>query len=141
MKNIIKFFLPKNLILVISRVKSKEDNLFMYILGLNAYHGDCSACLFKNDTLIAAIEEENTRIKHSAGFPIKSIEYCLKEAKIKISDIDYVAINRNPNLRIFNKIKYALKNFLKLKNLSNRFQNFKKINKIENVIENVLTQN
>ena len=109
----------------------------MYILGLNAYHGDCSACLFKNDTLIAAIEEERlTRIKHSAGFPIKSIEYCLKEAKIKISDIDYVAINRNPNLRIFNKIKYALKNFLKLKNLSNRFQNFKKINKIENVIEN-----
>ena len=31
----------------------------MYILGLNAYHGDCSACLFKNDTLIAAIEEKD----------------------------------------------------------------------------------
>ena len=38
----------------------------MYILGLNAFHGDCSACLFKDDKLLVAIEEERlTRIKHT----------------------------------------------------------------------------
>ena len=30
----------------------------MYILGLNAYHGDSSACIFKDGELIAATEEE-----------------------------------------------------------------------------------
>ena len=40
----------------------------MYILGLNAYHGDSAACIFKDGELIAAIEEERIRrIKHWAG--------------------------------------------------------------------------
>ena len=30
----------------------------MYILGINAFHGDSSACLLKNGVLIAAAEEE-----------------------------------------------------------------------------------
>ena len=30
----------------------------MYILGLNAFHGDCSAC-YKDDKLLVAIEEED----------------------------------------------------------------------------------
>ena len=38
----------------------------MYIIGLNLYHGDASACLFKDGKLIFAAEEERyTRIKHS----------------------------------------------------------------------------
>ena len=42
----------------------------MNILGINAYHGDASACLFINGKLEVAIEEERiNRIKHSAGFP------------------------------------------------------------------------
>ena len=41
-----------------------------YILGLNAYHGDSSACLVQDGKLIAAVEEERfRRIKHWAGFP------------------------------------------------------------------------
>lgn len=37
----------------------------MYILGINAYHGDSSACIFKDGELVAAIEEERIRrIKH-----------------------------------------------------------------------------
>ena len=30
----------------------------MYILGLNAFHVDCAACLFYNNKLIAAVEEK-----------------------------------------------------------------------------------
>ena len=104
----------------------------MYILGLNAYHGDCSACLFKDNKIIAAIEEERiTRIKHAAGFPINSIKFCLEFAKINLDQIDYIAINRNPNLRIINKILYALKNILKTKNFFERVKNFKKINSLD----------
>ena len=35
------------------------------ILGLNAYHGDASACLVRDGHLVAAAEEERfRRIKH-----------------------------------------------------------------------------
>ena len=48
----------------------------MKILGLNLFHGDASACLFIDDELVAAAEEERfNRIKHSAGIPINSINF------------------------------------------------------------------
>ena len=33
----------------------------MYILGINAYHGDSSACLISNGELVTAVEEELIR--------------------------------------------------------------------------------
>ena len=58
------------------------------ILGLNAYHGDSSAAIVVDGKLIAAVEEERfRRIKHWAGFPSLSIEYCLKEAGVALSDV------------------------------------------------------
>ena len=55
----------------------------MYIIGINAFHGDSSACLLKNGVLIAAAEEERfRRIKHWAGFPSEAIRWCLLEAGI-----------------------------------------------------------
>ncbi len=57
----------------------------MIILGLNVYHADSSACIVIDGKLITAVEEERfTRIKHWAGFPVNSIQYCLKEAGIGI---------------------------------------------------------
>ena len=42
----------------------------MIVLGINAYHGDASAALFRDGRLLAAVEEERfTRVKHAAGFP------------------------------------------------------------------------
>ena len=68
----------------------------MKILGLNAYHGDSSACIIADGNLLAAVEEERfTRIKHWAGFPKESIRYCLREADVTIEQIDHIAINRN----------------------------------------------
>lgn len=69
----------------------------MVILGLNAYHGDSSACVIIDGKLIAAAEEERfRRIKHWAGFPTESIRYCLDEAKIRIEDIDHIAVKPAP---------------------------------------------
>ena len=67
----------------------------MNILGINAFHGDSSAVILRNGELIAAVEEERfRRNKHWAGFPTRSIRYCLEAAGIGISDVDHVAINQ-----------------------------------------------
>ena len=103
----------------------------MIVLGLNIYHGDSSACIFKNGSLIAAAEEERfTRVKHSAGFPINSINFCLKTLNIEINQVDYIAINRNPRLRIVSKLLYFIKNKFKIINIFKRIKNFKKISSI-----------
>ena len=57
----------------------------MYILGINAYHGDAAAAIIKDGRIVAAVEEERfNRIKHCAGFPAESVRYCLQTAGIGI---------------------------------------------------------
>ena len=68
----------------------------MIVLGINAFHGDSSACLLRDGVLVAAAEEERfRRIKHWAGFPSESIRYCLAEAGIRLAEVDHVAINQD----------------------------------------------
>ncbi|MGZ8843062.1 MAG: carbamoyltransferase family protein [Pyrinomonadaceae bacterium] len=82
----------------------------MYILGINAYHGDASAAIVRDGELIAAVEEERfNRIKHCAGFPTRSIEYCLRAAGISIEDVEHVGISRNPSAHLHKKIVAAAK--------------------------------
>lgn len=101
------------------------------ILGLNVYHGDSSACLLKNGEILCAFEEERfTRKKHWAGFPFKSIEYCLKEVNINIENVDYITISRDPKHNLSKKILFLLKNPLSLINFINRISNK---NNIENI--------
>jgi carbamoyltransferase len=104
----------------------------MYILGLNAYHGDSAACIFKDGVLIAAIEEERLkRVKHWAGFPSESIVFCLNECSINIKDIDYITISRDPSVNIYRKITHSVKNIVSLKTLKDRLANTKKVNSIK----------
>ncbi|MDQ8004893.1 MAG: carbamoyltransferase C-terminal domain-containing protein [Pedobacter sp.] len=104
----------------------------MYILGINAYHGDSSACIYKDGQLIAASEEERfRRIKHWAGFPTEAINFCLKEAGISIKDVDHIAISRDPKANLGKKAMTALKNRLKLSNILDRVKNLKKAASIE----------
>jgi carbamoyltransferase len=80
------------------------------ILGINAYHGDSSACLLVNGEVIAAVEEERLRrIKHWAGFPSEAIKYCLDEANIKPSEIDHIAVSRDPMARLPQKVWFTLR--------------------------------
>ncbi|MFM8314186.1 MAG: carbamoyltransferase [Deltaproteobacteria bacterium] len=67
------------------------------ILGISFGHGDSSAALIVNQRLVAAVEEERfNRIKHFAGFPEKSIRYCLEHAKISPEQVEVVAIAKKP---------------------------------------------
>ena len=80
-----------------------------YILGLNAYHADAAACLVKDGTLVAAVEEERfRRVKHWGGFPGESIRYCLAEAGVSLADVDHVAINSDNRANRWRKLAYVL---------------------------------
>jgi carbamoyltransferase len=72
----------------------------MYILGISAFYHDSAACIVKDGEIIAAAQEERfTRKKHDHNFPQKAIEYCLKEAGIKASQLDLVAFYDKPFLK------------------------------------------
>jgi carbamoyltransferase len=86
----------------------------VYILGINAYHGDAAAALVKDGELIAAVEEERfNRIKHCAGFPAKSIQYCLDLAGIPIAQVEHIGISRNPAAHLHKKILAAGQRLIK----------------------------
>ena len=100
----------------------------MNILGISAYHGDCSATLIRNGVVLAAVEEERfTRIKHWAGFPEKAIRYCLKEANVALEQIDRIAVGRNPRANLKERFGFILRNRQSLKKLAVRFQNRRSI--------------
>src|ERR1041385_2944738 len=80
----------------------------MYILGINAYHGDAAAALIKDGKLLAAVEEERfNRVKHCAGFPTEAVRYCLKVAGIGLEDIEHIGISRDPSAHLHKKILFA----------------------------------
>ncbi len=82
----------------------------MNILGINAYHGNASAAVVCDGSLVAAVEEERfNRVKYAAGFPAQAIRYCLREAGLKLEEIDHVAVPRNPYARLGTKLFYALR--------------------------------
>jgi carbamoyltransferase len=80
----------------------------MYILGINAYHGDAAAALIKDGQLLAAVEEERfNRVKHCAGFPTEAVRYCLRVAGIGIEDVQHIGISRDPSAHLHKKILFA----------------------------------
>ena len=105
----------------------------MIILGINAYHADSSAAIFKDGIVIAATEEERfKRIKHWAGFPCEAIKFCLREAGVTLKEVDYVCIGRDPKAKVWNKAKYVLKSLTKKNTLLfDRIKNSKKVASIE----------
>ena len=105
----------------------------MLQLGIAAFYHDSAACLVKDGIVLHAVEEERfTEIKHDASFPVNSIKWLLREAKIKITDIEEVCwyedpIKKNQRVRtIFNK--RPLKTFL-LK------RKFNKESKTKNIVK------
>ena len=65
-----------------------------YILGLNTYDHDVSACLLRDGEIAYAIEKERiTREKHATGFYQEVIEYCLQAEGISLNDVELVVSN------------------------------------------------
>jgi len=66
-----------------------------YILGLNTYDHDVSACLLRDGAIAFAIAKERiTREKHATGFYKEVIDYCLDAQGITLDDVDLFVRNR-----------------------------------------------
>lgn len=79
----------------------------MYTLGINAVYHDPAACLVQDGQVLAAAEEERfTHIKHGKRpvpfstyeLPFHAIDYCLREAGLRLADVDHVAYSYAPKL-------------------------------------------
>ena len=65
-----------------------------YVLGLNTYDHDVSACLLRDGAIAFAISKERiTREKHASGFYQEVIDYCLDAEGIRLEDVDLIVRN------------------------------------------------
>jgi carbamoyltransferase len=94
------------------------------ILGLNAFHGDASAALVVDgEVRVAAEEERFRRVKHWAGFPAQSIAFCLRDAGLRLADVDVVALNSAPRANLGRKVAYAARRRPDLRLVADRLRN------------------
>ena len=70
------------------------------VLGISAFYHDSAAAIIVNGEIIAAAQEERfTRKKHDASYPKNAINYVLKEAGLKLNEIDHVVFYEKPFLK------------------------------------------
>lgn len=113
-----------------------------YIIGVSAFYHDSSACLFKDDELLFACEEEKfTGIKHDSSFPHETIKHIFKEYNLSPDKIDAVCyyenldkkikrVAQNSKKHIFKHPLYSIKTlFSVLKNKLEVRKELKKISK------------
>jgi carbamoyltransferase len=107
----------------------------MKILGLNAHHADASACIVVDGKLVAAAEEERfRRVKHWAGCPSAAIEYCLRTAGVTLDEVDHIAVNRDPNARLMQRMKFILAKRPSVAAIRRRLANRSKIKDVRSEI-------
>ncbi len=110
----------------------------MYILGINAYHGDSSACLLKDGIVVCAIEEERIRrIKHWAGFPSMAIKFCLEDEGISLEQVDYITVSRDPKVNFYKKILHVLIYKISFSAIWDRLSNSKKVHSVKEELANL----
>ncbi len=84
----------------------------MKVLGVSYGYHDASACLVVDGAVAAAAAEERfTRQKHDANFPAWSIEYCLSQAGLRVSDLDRVVFHEDPHAKFSRVLCAALAPF------------------------------
>lgn len=72
----------------------------MIVVGLSAYYHDSAAALIRDGEIVAAAQEERfTRKKHDSQFPRHALDFCLREAKVSLADVDHVVFYDKPFLK------------------------------------------
>ena len=70
------------------------------ILGISAFYHDSAAAIIVDGKILAAAQEERfTRKKHDSSYPFHAVNFVLKFAKLKLSEIDYVVFYEKPFLK------------------------------------------
>ncbi len=69
----------------------------MNILGISCFYHDSAGALVVDGRLVTACSEERfSRKKHDSGFPVHAVNFCLKQAGIRIDQIDRVVFYDKP---------------------------------------------
>jgi len=97
--------------------KTKHNVIILGVNGWKDQGHDASACLIRNNKIVAFAEEERFSRKRYAfdSFPENSIAFCLQKGEIGVDQIDYVAYGWDFN-RLYNyrhKKTYSNKEMLK----------------------------
>ena len=124
------------------------------ILGISAFYHDSAAVLINDGKIIAAAQEERfTRKKHDSSYPFHAVEFVLRNSKLKLRELDYIAFYEKPFLKferlLETYVAYAPRGFksfsmsmpiwlreklfqkkMLFNELKNHDQNFKDMNKI-----------
>ena len=70
------------------------------ILGISAFYHDSAAALVIDGNIIAAAQEERfSRKKHDASYPANAVNFVLKYANLKLSEVDYIVFYEKPFLK------------------------------------------
>jgi carbamoyltransferase len=70
------------------------------ILGISAYYHDAAAALLQDGKIISAAQEERfTRKKNDPDFPRLAIQFCLRHADLKVTQLDAVVFYDKPGLK------------------------------------------
>lgn len=116
----------------------------MIVLGIGRpFEHDAAAAILVDGKIIAAVEEERfTRKKHAINeWPEKSIEFCIRKAKVSPSEINRIAYPWSWHSHLINIIPYIKRIILSkpkrafkaMKNVYNEYQN--RIDNIHRVLE------
>jgi carbamoyltransferase len=72
----------------------------MNILGISAFYHDSAAAIIIDGKIVAAAQEERfTRKKHDEGFPVKAIQFCLRQSGLTLDKLDAVVFYDKPLLK------------------------------------------
>ena len=70
------------------------------VIGISAFYHDSAAAIIVDGKIIAAAQEERfTRKKHDSSYPKNAINYVLKEAGLKLNEVDHVVFYEKPFLK------------------------------------------
>ncbi|MCA1217116.1 carbamoyltransferase family protein [Streptomyces sp. 8L] len=69
----------------------------MIVLGLSALYHDSACALMVDGELVAAAQEERyTRRRFDSAMPVRAVRACLRDAGVRIQDIDHIAYYEDP---------------------------------------------
>ena len=70
------------------------------ILGISAFYHDSAATILVDGKIVAAAQEERfSRKKHDSNYPYNAVEFVLKYANLKLSEVDQVVFFEKPFLK------------------------------------------
>ena len=117
----------------------EESNNEMRILGISAFYHDSAAALIVDGKVVSAQEEERfTGIKHDQRFPINSINWILKQNKLKINQIDKIVWYEDPKKKYERFKEQYHKYFPKTWRLTKKLLTWKGHNDVDSIIRNTL---